>query len=103
MDRPTAKERLTCRCNRVQLLAQAEKFEAAAAEGKALLKEYKDDADVRTIRFALSLVYSLARQHDKAEEQLLAILKEDPNSARANNDLGYNWADQSKNLEQAEA
>lgn len=102
VDRPTGKERLTCRCNRAQLLAQAEKFKEAETEGKALLKEYKDDADVRTIRFVLSAVYSLARQHDKATEQLEAILKEDPNSARANNDLGYFWADQNKNLEQAE-
>lgn len=102
VDTVTAKPRLICRANRVQMLAQAERYDAAEAEGKALLKEYTDEADVRTIRFALSAVYSMARQHAKAEEQLLAVLKSDPANARANNDLGYGWADQNKNLEEAE-
>ena len=100
---PQAKKQvLFCRCNRSQLLAQAEKFKEAEAECLELLKGNKEAADVQTIRFALSAVYSLARQHDKAEEQLLAILEEDPNSARGNNDLGYIWADQNKNLDRAE-
>jgi Flp pilus assembly protein TadD len=50
----------------------------------------------------LSSVYSIAHQYEKAEEQLLLILKDDPDDATANNDLGYLWADQNKKLEEAE-
>src|SRR5262249_34778338 len=38
----------------------------------------------------------------KAEDQLKRILENDPHDATANNDLGYIWADQSKNLDEAE-
>jgi tetratricopeptide (TPR) repeat protein len=50
----------------------------------------------------LSNVYSAAKQHAKSEEQLKLILKIDPLNATANNDLGYLWADQGRNLEEAE-
>jgi Flp pilus assembly protein TadD len=47
-------------------------------------------------------VYSAARRLDKAEEQLTECLKLDPENATLNNDLGYIWADQNKNLDRAE-
>ena len=50
----------------------------------------------------LSGVYSAARNMPKAEEQLELVLKIDPNNATVCNDLGYIWADQNKNLAQAE-
>jgi len=96
------RQRLGCRCTRVTLLARAGKIKEAESEGKALLKENREEADVRIIRFALSETYSQARDMDRAEEQLRAILDADPANARANNDLGYLWADRSKNLDEAE-
>ena len=42
------------------------------------------------------------RDFAKAEEQLRLILQADPNDATANNNLGYLWADQGKNLQEAE-
>jgi len=48
------------------------------------------------------VVYSAAKDYAKAEEQLQILLENDANDATANNDLGYQWAEQGKNLEQAE-
>ena len=94
--------KLSCRLIRAQLLSQAERHEQAIAECQALLKEYNQPGDVHTIRSVLSAIYSAAHQYDKAEEQLLLILKDDPDDATANNDLGYLWADQNKKLDEAE-
>ncbi len=94
--------KLTCRLGRAQLLSQAERHEQAIAECQALLKEYNQSGDVHRIRHLLSAIYSAAQQGDKAEEQLLLILKDDPEDATANNDLGYLWADQNKKLDEAE-
>jgi tetratricopeptide (TPR) repeat protein len=94
--------KLSCRIERAQLLSQAERHERAIAECQALAKEYNQSGDVHKIRSALSGIYSAAHRHDEAEEQLLLILKDDPDDATANNDLGYLWADQNKKLEEAE-
>lgn len=94
--------RLFCRRTRVQMLTQAQRYDQAAAECKDLLKEHTKPEEVREIRHTLSLVYSGARDYDKAEEQLLLLLDSDPNDATASNDLGYHWAEQGKNLEAAE-
>ena len=67
-----------------------------------MLKEYNTPGDVREVRMVLSMAYSSAHQHDKSEEQLQLVLKEDPDDATANNDLGYQWADRNKNLAEAE-
>jgi tetratricopeptide (TPR) repeat protein len=96
------KDSLACRCLRADVLAQAEQFDKAVAECQALLKEYNQPGDVREIRYRLSGVYSAARDHAKAEEQLQLILEQDANDPTANNDLGYLWADQNKRLDEAE-
>jgi tetratricopeptide (TPR) repeat protein len=97
-----ADHKLTCRLERAQLLSQAELHEQAIAECQALLKEYNQSGDVHKIRYVLSAIYSSAQQTEKAEGQLLLILKDDPDDSTANNDLGYLWADQNKKLEEAE-
>jgi tetratricopeptide (TPR) repeat protein len=96
------KDRLTCQINQVDLLRQAEKQEQALAECQALLKQYNLPGDQRQIRYTLAGVYSAAKEQEKAEAQLQLILDADPGEARAHNDLGYLWADQNRNLEQAE-
>jgi tetratricopeptide (TPR) repeat protein len=93
---------LFCRMARAQLFSQAEKHEPAIAECRELLKEYNQPGDVHTIRSVLSSICSAAHQYDKAEEQLTLILKDDPDDATANNDLGYLLADQNKKLDEAE-
>jgi tetratricopeptide (TPR) repeat protein len=97
-----ADSKLRCRLERAQLLSQTEHYRQALAECQALLKEYNQSGDVHKIRSVLSGIHSATHQHDKAEEQLLLILKDDPDNATANNDLGYLWADQNKKLDEAE-
>lgn len=87
---------------RVFLLSQAGKHDQAIAECQAMLKEYNAGGELHQVRAALSAAYSAAGKYDLAEEQTQLILKADPNDATANNDLGYQWADHNKNLEEAE-
>jgi tetratricopeptide (TPR) repeat protein len=42
------------------------------------------------------------KNHEKSEALLKQILEADPADATANNDLGYQWADRSHNLAEAE-
>jgi tetratricopeptide (TPR) repeat protein len=95
-------DKLAVRHLRVRILIQAEKFDQAEADCQALLKEYSGPGDIVEIRYLLSSVYSGRRQLAKSEEQLELILKIDPSNATVNNDLGYIWADQNKNLDKAE-
>ena len=95
-------DRLMCRRVRAELLAQGEQCDKAIAECQEMLKEYNLAGDARDIRRTLSGIYSTAHNHDAAEVELKKILEDDPNDATANNDLGYQWADQNKNLEEAE-
>jgi tetratricopeptide (TPR) repeat protein len=92
----------TVRHLRVRILIQADKFEQAEKDCLAMLEEYHAPGDAVEIRYLLSNVYSAQRAMAKAEEQLEMILKIDPNNATVNNDLGYLWADQNKNLEKSE-
>jgi len=95
-------DRLSLRLMRIRLLSYAERYGPAEADCQALLKDARQPADILEIRYVLSYIYSAARQNAKAEEQLQLILKTDPNNATACNDLGYLWADQGKNLKEAE-
>jgi len=98
----TDNDKLKVRSLRVRILAQAEKYDEAENECQAMLKEYSGPGDVVEIRYHLSNVYSASRQMAKAEQQLEILLKSDPANATINNDLGYIWADQNKNLDKAE-
>jgi tetratricopeptide (TPR) repeat protein len=97
-----AENRCYCRRLRAHILAQAGRIDEAVQECEGLLKEYKRAKDVRDIRYSFSNVYSAAKRSTEAAEQLQLILEQDPNDATANNDLGYMWADEGKNLEEAE-
>jgi tetratricopeptide (TPR) repeat protein len=87
---------------RVRLLLMADRHAEAEKECEALLKDYAQPGEALETRYLLSNVYSAAKQMMRSEEQLLLILKADPDCAAANNDLGYLWADQGKRLEEAE-
>jgi tetratricopeptide (TPR) repeat protein len=88
---------------RALILSEVEQYDKAVAECQALLKEEPPAEEVRGIRYLLSNIYSSARNYPRAEEQLQLILKASPADATASNDLGYIWADQGKNLKEAEA
>jgi tetratricopeptide (TPR) repeat protein len=88
---------------KVHILTRDRKFVEAEAVAKKLLDESLAPGDVQEARYVLSGVYSAWKKMDKSEEILMKILETEPANATANNDLGYIWADQSKNLPQAEA
>jgi tetratricopeptide (TPR) repeat protein len=56
----------------------------------------------RLARMGLSNVWTQSGEMAKGEAILEEVYKEDPNDPGVNNDLGYLYADQGKNLEQAE-
>ena len=87
---------------RVRILTMAQRYQKAETECQALLKASERPDDILELRYLLSNVYAAAKQIAKSEDQLQLILKIDPNNATVNNDLGYLWADQGKNLEIAE-
>jgi tetratricopeptide (TPR) repeat protein len=96
------KNRLFFRLLRLYVLGRAGRVTQAEGEGQKLLAEYTQPSEVRDIRLRLYELYSERNDWPRAEDQLQIILKADPNDALANNDLGYIWADQGRNLEEAE-
>ncbi len=86
----------------VNVLTQAEKYAEAESLCKKLFDESTGPGDILELRAILAGVYSAWKKLEKGEAQLLEILKTDPTNATANNDLGYIWADHSKNLKEAE-
>jgi tetratricopeptide (TPR) repeat protein len=99
----TETNRLALQGLRIRLLTQAGKLDQAQKEGEALLEKYDQPGDIVDVRYLLSHIYTQAGQFVRAEDQLQLILKVDPTSAVACNDLGYLWADQGKNLVEAES
>lgn len=96
------RDRLHCRLLRAQILAQANRCDEAIGECQALLKEYKPAKEVRDIRLALCAIYSEAKKSAEAEQQLRWLLEQDPDDALVNNNLGYQLADDGKDLAEAE-
>jgi tetratricopeptide (TPR) repeat protein len=91
-----------CRRLKAHILVQAGRVDDAVHECQDLLKDYKKTKEVRDIRYTLSNIYSAAKRFKESAEQLQLLLEQDPNDATANNDLGYLWADEGINLEEAE-
>ena len=94
--------RLSTRIRKVHILRRAQRFEQAVAECKSMLEESTNPGQIREIRSALSHTYGAMKQTAKAEAELRKILELDPNDATANNDLGYQMAEQGRNLDEAE-
>lgn len=82
------------------LLAQQQR----TSEASRLIDDYvsacRDDPD--RLYYAAPLYRSLDQQ-SKGDEILERVLRINPRHAGANNDLGYNWADEGLNLDRAEA
>jgi tetratricopeptide (TPR) repeat protein len=90
------------RCLKARILAAAERYDAAVAECELLLKEVTQASEIKQVRYNMSVIYNMKSDHEKSEAQLLKILEDEPNDPGANNDLGYHWADRSRNLDEAE-
>ena len=64
-------------------------------------KNQNTQKTLQHVRFSLSAVLVLKGEMEKGEGVLQEVLKDDPENTQANNDLGYLWAEQGKNLDQA--
>ena len=86
-----------------ELYLRAKQWQKAVAEFEKILSDFPDQGPlVEAVRYYLSNAFVNLNDYPKAEAQLQLILDADPNDPGANNDLGYLWADQGKNLEEAE-
>jgi tetratricopeptide (TPR) repeat protein len=85
------------------LLARFERNEEAIKVFNGMLKRYPDDDKVvKTARPMLSVIYVNQGDYAKGEAELERLLERFPDDPGCNNDLGYLYADQGKNLEKAE-
>jgi tetratricopeptide (TPR) repeat protein len=67
-----------------------------------VLKKYPKDSRIQeSARFSLSAIYVLKLDYARGEALLQEVLQKDPDNSQANNDLGYLWSDQGKNLDEA--
>lgn len=81
---------------------RAHQEDKAIATCIQLIKETDDPRRQRQLHYAVSSMYSSRKDYPHAIEHLQKVLEIDPEDAVACNDLGYTWADQCQNLEEAE-
>lgn len=80
----------------------AEDYDKSIVLLESLEKRFPEDREIiQRGRSILSNIYVLQGNIRKGEEVLERILEEDPENVSVNNDLGYLYADQGKNLEKA--
>jgi tetratricopeptide (TPR) repeat protein len=96
-------ERFALRILRARILMQAGKLGEAETECLGMLEQYPMPGDKLEVHYLLSGIYTQARHWPQAEAALAACLKIDPFNPAASNDLAYIWAEQNKNLNEAEA
>lgn len=86
------------------LLAQAGRDDDAIRFFKEMLERKEDDESfVKAARLGLSIAYTNKNDYAAGEKELEILLEKFPDDPEVNNDLGYLYADQGKNLEKAEA
>lgn len=86
------------------LLAQAGRDDEAIRFFKEILERKEDDESfVKAARLGLSIAYTNKNDYAAGEKELEILLEKFPDDPEVNNDLGYLYADQGKNLEKAEA
>lgn len=80
----------------------AKQWEKALNEFNSVVEAHASDTNlVQDSQFRISNIYVELGDSEKGETVLEELLKKDPQNTQANNDLGYLWADQGKNLEKA--
>ncbi|MCY2968062.1 MAG: tetratricopeptide repeat protein [Planctomycetota bacterium] len=85
------------------ILGHARRFDESIRAYEKLLADFSDRPQlVRIVRSGLSNVYVAKGDILKGEQILEEVFRESPEDISVNNDLGYLYADQGKNLEQAE-
>ena len=86
------------------ILMRVKKSDEAIAVFRSLIDRFPNDEQITKIAYSsISSVYADLNDFPKAEAELETIFAKYPDDAGMNNDLGYLYADQGKNLEKAEA
>ena len=81
----------------------AKRWDKAIELFEEVIRKFPGDKEtVRRCQFSLSNIYVQQGDIRKGEKVLEDVLAEDPEDPSVNNDLGYLYADQGKNLEKAE-
>lgn len=81
----------------------AKNYDEAIKLFEGVVEKFPENREiVRRCQFSLSNIYVQRGDQKKGEEVLEKILEQEPDDPSVNNDLGYLYADQGKNLEQAE-
>jgi tetratricopeptide (TPR) repeat protein len=87
-----------------RLLARFGRNEEAIKVFDGMLKRYPDsEAVIKSARPMLSVIYVNLGDYAKGEAELERLLERFPDDPGCNNDLGYLYAEQGKNLEKAES
>ena len=85
------------------IYSHARRWDEAIQKLEQLMKDFPDEKEVIQLsQFSLSNIYVQKGELRQGEEILEKVLEVSPENTQANNDLGYLWADQGKNLERAE-
>lgn len=97
---------LLARLELARMYMQAEQFDRSIETCRSVLADYPDSQQSGYTRYLLGTVLFQSGRAEESEKILLELL-EDPTindrlAATVNNDLGYTWADQGKNLDRAE-
>jgi len=79
----------------------AHQYQTAAEKYEAYIANHKDSPYAKQAKFSLSAIYVELGELAKGEKILEDYLAENPDDPGVNNDLGYLYADQGKNLEKA--
>jgi tetratricopeptide (TPR) repeat protein len=102
MQAPNEGEKVDTRLRRAEMLRQAGRSKDAMNECEKLLKEYVQPKYARPTRLKMAAVHAQAGRPAEAEKLLRRMLDDDPNDAQVLNTLGYELAEQSRNLDEAE-
>jgi tetratricopeptide (TPR) repeat protein len=79
----------------------AHQYQTAAEKYEAYIAKHKTSPFAKQAQFSLSAIYVELGDLPKGEKILEDYLAENPDDPGVNNDLGYLYADQGKNLEKA--
>ena len=86
------------------IYSHAKLWDEAIQKFEQMLRDFPDEKRMILLtQFSLSNVYVQKGEVRTGEEILEKVLQDNPDNSQVNNDLGYLWADQGKNLERAEA
>ena len=102
-DQVSADSRVWAELQRVRVLNVLGRHDEAVAECERIMADHPRPTDVVKVRYQLADSLAGKKEYVRAEAELRAVLDRDPDDVLALNNLGYNLADQGRQLAEAEA